>query len=279
MLQIRTILFATDFSENSNRAFPYAMELAKAFAAKIVIMHVEEPGTKMAVQDYLSLSEYAGEVETERVVMRGKAPYQHIIELSRKKNSDLIVMATHGRSALAQFFMGGSTAEEVARHSQIPVFIVKVEADAAPETYGARLNEILYPTDFSEAAKSAFNSAATFAKRFGARLFVLHSIEEDNRDFYENLGFSGDNLKAQVESYLKDYVAGLGGADAVTAYHVTEGTAETEIIKFIETHQIDLVAIATQGHSGIQEDLLGSTTDRVIRLAPCPVLAVRGHNT
>jgi nucleotide-binding universal stress UspA family protein len=187
-------------------------------------------------------------------------------------------MATHGRSALAQFFMGGSTAEEVARHSQIPVFIVKVEADAAPETYAARLNEILYPTDFSEAAKSAFSHAATFAKKFGASLFVLHSLEDD-ANFYQELGITGDHRKAQVEAYLKNYISGLAGADAVTAYHVTEGTAETEIIKFIETHQIDLVAIATQGHSGLQEDLLGSTTDRVIRLAPCPVLAVRGYNT
>jgi nucleotide-binding universal stress UspA family protein len=279
MSPIKTILFATDFSENSNRAFPYAAVLAKAFAAKIVIMHVEEPGTKTTAQQFFSLSDYDGEVETERVVMRGKAPYQHILDLSRKKNCDIIVMATHGRSALAQFFMGGSTAEEVARHSTIPVFIVKVEPDAAPETYGGRLKEILYPTDFSEAAKSAFAPAAIFAKQFGARLFVLHSIEADNPEFYEALGINGGDLKDQVETYLKNYIAQLAGADAVTSFHVFEGTAETAILNFVETHQVDLVAIATQGHSGIQEDLLGSTIDRVIRLAPCPVLAVRGFNT
>jgi nucleotide-binding universal stress UspA family protein len=279
MSQIKTILFATDFSENSNRAVPYATVLAKAFAAKIVIMHVEEPGTKTSPQAFTPLGDFDGEVETERVVMRGKALYQHILDLSRKKNCDIIMMATHGRSALAQFFMGGSTAEEVARHSQIPVFIVKVESDAAPETYGGRLKEILYPTDFSESAKAAFAPAATFAKVFGARLFVLHSLEEDNREYYQQLGINGDNLKPEVEAYLKKYIAGLAGADAVTSYHVTEGSAETEILKFIESQQVDLVAITTQGHSGIQEDLLGSTTDRVIRLAPCPVLAVRGYNT
>jgi nucleotide-binding universal stress UspA family protein len=275
MAQIKTILFATDYSENSNRAFPYAAALAKAFAAKIVVMHVAEPGLRTPTQP---LTNYDGEVETEQVVMRGKAPYQYILDLSRKKSCDLIVMATHGRSALAQFFMGGSTAEEVARHSQIPVFIIKVETDVAPETYTARLNEILYTTDFSEAAKSAFGHAATFAKKFGARLFVLHAIEEDSREFYQELGITGENLPAQIETYLKNYLSPLAGAEAVTSYHVVEGTAESEILKFIEAQQIDLVAIATQGHSGIQEDLLGSTTDRVIRQAPCPVLAVRGHN-
>jgi nucleotide-binding universal stress UspA family protein len=281
MTEIKTILFATDFSENSKKAFPYAASLAKAFAAKLILMHIEEPGESdpaNPAHSFQSLGDYDGEVETERITMRGHAPYKHILDLSRKKNCDLIVLATHGRSALAQFFLGGSTAEEVARYSSIPVFIVKVEQDQAPETYTGRLKEILYTTDFSEAAKEAFAMAASFAKKFGARLFVLHSIEDDSADFYQGLGIGGDNLKTQVEEYLKNHVSALAGADAVTSYHVTEGRSETEIVKFIEDNSVDLVAIATQGHAGLQEDLLGSTTDRVIRLAPCPVLAVRGYN-
>ncbi|MEW6127418.1 MAG: universal stress protein [Acidobacteriota bacterium] len=281
MAQINTILFATDFSENSNHAFPYATALAKAFKAKIVLMHVEEPGESDPANpehSFKSLEDYDGEVETERVVIRGHAPYKHILELSRKKNCDLIVMATHGHSALSQFFLGGSTAEEVSRFSTIPVFIVKTGEDATPENYTGRLKEILFPTDFSEAAKQAFAPAATFAKKFGAHLFVLHSIEEDSQDFYAELGLAGDNLKADVGAYLQSHIASLPDADAVTSYHVTEGKAESEILQFIEAQGIDLVAIATQGHSGIQEDLIGSTTDRIIRQAPCPVLTVRGYN-
>jgi nucleotide-binding universal stress UspA family protein len=282
MTEIKTILFATDFSENSNKAFPYATSLAKAFAAKLILMHIEEPGESDPANpehSFQSLGDYDGEVEIERITMRGHAPYKHILDLSRKKNCDLIVLTTHGRSALAKFFLGSSTAEEVARYSTIPVFIVKVEQDRAPETYTGRLKEILYTTDFSEAAKEAFATAATFAKKFGARLFVLHSIEENSGKFYDQLGIRGDDLPGQVESYLKDYVSALAGADAVTSYHVSEGRAETEIVKFIEANEVDLVAIATQGHEGVQEDLLGSTADRVIRLAACPVLAVRGYNT
>jgi nucleotide-binding universal stress UspA family protein len=278
MTQIKTILFATDFSENSNRALPYAASLAKAFNAKLIVMHVEEPGESNPAHNFTLPGDFNGEVEIERVLMRDQTPSKHILDLSRKKNCDLIVLTTHGRSALAQFFLGGSTAEEVARHSTIPVFIVKVDQEEAPQTYTGRLKEILYPTDLSEAAKQAFASAATFAKKFGARLFVLHSIEEDSRDFYQALGLHGDDLKLQVAEYLKTYVSALAGADAVTSYHLSEGRAETEIVKFIAANQVDLVAIATQGHAGIQEDLLGSTTDKVIRLAPCPVLAVRGYN-
>lgn len=277
----KTVLFATDFSDNANKAFPYAAALAKAFDAKLILMHVEETaesGFVNSANDFNSLGVFDGEVETERVKMGEQLPYQHILELSRQKDCDLIVLATHGRSALAQFFLGGSTAEEVARHSSIPVFIVKVEQDNAPESFTGRLQEILYTTDFSEAAKAAFAPAATFAKKFGARLFVLHSIEEDSADDYEKLGIHGNNLQAQVQAYLENYVAALDGADAVTSCQVSEGRAEDEILNFIAANQVDLVVLATQGHSGIQEDLLGSTTDRVIRLAPCPVLAVRGYN-
>lgn len=279
MVQIKTILFATDFSENSNKAFPYAAALAKAFGAKLVLMHVEEPGEAdpaNPAHSFTSLGDYDGEVETERIMMRGFAPYKHILELSRKKACDLIVMATHGRSTLAQFFLGGSTAEEVARYSHIPVFIVKVEQDAAPETYTGRVKEVLYTTDLSEAAQAAFAPAATFARTFGARLFVLHAIEEGKQDFYAGLGLDTANLPAAVEAHLKSYVQPLPNADAVTSVHAVEGRAERVILDFVAAHEVDLVAIATQGHSGLQEDLLGSTTDRIIRLAPCPVLTVRG---
>jgi nucleotide-binding universal stress UspA family protein len=282
MPDLKTILFATDFSENSNKALPYATTLARAFSAKLVLLHIEEPGESDPANpdhSFKALGDFDGEVEVERIMMRGHAPYKHILDLSRKKGCDLIVLATHGRSALAQFFLGGSTAEEVARYSGIPVFIVKVEQDDSPGTYTGRLKEILYTTDLSEAAKAAFPTAASFARQFNARLFVLHALEPDNRDYYAGLGLSGEDLATRVEDYLKNYVSALAGAEAVTSYHVTEGRAETAIVDFINANAVDLVAIATQGHAGLQEDLLGSTTDRVIRLAPCPVLAVRGFNS
>jgi len=75
---------------------------------------------------------------------------------------------------------------------------------------------------------------------------------------------------------LRDYVAELPGSEAVTSVHVAEGRAETEIVKFAEEHEIDLIAIATRGHSLLEEEIIGTTTDRVIRHAPCPVMTVRG---
>lgn len=280
MAEIRTILFPTDFSEFSNKAFPFAAEIAKAFGAKLVLMHVaelEEADPANPAHSFAPLSDLGETIETERVVIRGHAPYKDILDLSRAKNCDLIVMATHGRSSLSQFFLGGSIAEEVARFSSIPVFIVKIEATEPAESYTGRLKEILFTTDLSEASANAFPHAALFAGKFGAKLFVLHVIEEGHSSFYESKGLnSGDaDFKSGVEELLKQYISSLAGGEAVTSAHVVEGRAEDEIVRFAEEHAIDLIAISMHGHTGLVEEIIGTTTDRVIRHSHCPVITAR----
>ena len=280
MAELNTILFPTDFSDYSNKTFPYAASLAKAFGAKIICMHVEEfleSDPANPEHSFAAFKQFDGSLETESVRIRGHAPYKHILELSREKNCDLIVMATHGRSSLSQFFLGGSIAEDVARFSETPVFIVKVEPGEPAESYTGRLKEILFTTDFSEASAKAFDYALAFAEKFDAKLFVLHVIDDDSIEFYKTAEiYQDDRLKDRVEAFLREYVDGLSGSERVTSIHVAEGRAESEIVRFAEEHEIDLIAIATRGHSLLEDELLGTTSDRVIRHAPCPVLTVRG---
>jgi nucleotide-binding universal stress UspA family protein len=281
MDDIKTILFPTDFSDYSNRAFGYAASLAEAFGAKIIMMHIEEfleSDPANPEHSFAALQQFKGAMETERIVLRGHAPYKHILDLSREKKCDLIVMATHGRSTLSQFFLGGSVAEEVARFSTVPVFIVKVDPSEAPEKYTGRLKEILFPTDLSEASARAFPCALEFATKFGARLFALHVIDDESGEFYASKGIAPDDAgrKSKIEGLLRDYVAALPGGHAVSSLHLAEGRAETEIERFAEQQGVDLIAMATHGHKGLRAEVMGSTTERVIRRAHCPVLAVRG---
>lgn len=279
MFSIKTILFPTDHSDYANRCFPYAAALAKAFQARLIVLHLTGYGeTADAVSAFnaTAKAEFDGQVEMENVRMRGESPHKYILEKARERACDLIVMATHGRSALAQFFLGGSLAEEVVRYSRIPVFVVKVEASEPAATYTGRLQEILFTTDLSEASEASFVYAAHFARTFDAKLFVLHVIDEEGVAFYQRAGIDDDGrLGERVQEFVKMHIASLPGAEAVTEVHIREGHAETEIVKFAEAQGIDLIAIATHGHTGLREDLLGSTTDRVIRQAHCPVLAIR----
>lgn len=279
MAHIKTILFPTDFSDYSNKAFLYASSLASAFGAKLVLLHVaelEESDPANPQHSFAALDAYNGAKETERIVIRGHAPYKDILEISRAKSCDLIVMATHGRSALSQFFLGGSVAEEVARFSSIPVLIVKVEPGSDPASYTGNLKEVLFTTDFSEASAHAFPYAVIFARKFGAKLYSLHVIDEDSTDYYSSKGISRDDedFRSRVEELLKQFVTTLVDSDAVTSYNIAEGRAETEIVRFAEANGIDLIAISGQGHNALEDAILGTTTDRVIRNAHCPVLEV-----
>lgn len=281
MADIKSILFPTDFSDYSNRAFGYAASLAEAFGARLIMMHIEEfleSDPANPEHSFAALEQFKGEIETEKIVLRGHAPYKHILDLSRDKKCDLIVMATHGRNVLSQFFLGGSVAEDVARFSTIPVFVVKVDPAEAPEKYTRRLNEILFPTDLSLVSSRAFPWAVQFAERFNAKLLALHVIDDESSDFYKSKGISRDDadFKPRVETLLRDYIAALPGAQSVTSFHIAEGRAESEIERFAEQQGADLIVLASHGQSGLQEEVMGSTTERVIRRAPCPVMAVRG---
>ncbi len=279
MAEVKTILFPTDFSEHSNKAFPYATSLAQGYGAKIVMMHVaelEEEDPANPAHTFPALDSYDGVVETERVIIRGHAPYKDILDVSRSRNCDLIVMATHGRSSLSQFFLGGSIAEDVARFSKIPVLIVKIEHDEPAESYTGRLKEILFTTDFSEAADSALPFAVSFAQKFGSKLFALHVIDDDSVEFYKAAGINKDEgFKDRIEEFLKTRLASLPGGEAIASVNVAEGRAEREIVKFADENEIDMIVMATQGHGILEDEILGTTTDRVIRHASCPVLTVR----
>lgn len=119
------------------------------------------------------------------------------------------------------------------------------------------VREVLLATDFSECAEAAAVIARDYARRFGARLHVLHVLWGDavKSPMLEKLG---EELRATVP--------------VVTA--VASGNAASEIVKYAARHRIDLIVVGTHGRTGATRVLLGSVAERVVRLAPCPVLTV-----
>jgi nucleotide-binding universal stress UspA family protein len=175
MAEIRNILFPTDFSEYSNTAFPYAAALARAFGAKVTLLHVselEEEDPNNPEYSFPALEGFDGEVE--RVVVRGHAPYKDILEVTRQKNCDFVVMATHGRSELAQFFAGRSVSEDVAEFSDVPVIIVPVGHLRDGGAGGARFGEVLLAGE-----GAARDYAETLAQKFGGRVTETASRDAD----------------------------------------------------------------------------------------------------
>jgi nucleotide-binding universal stress UspA family protein len=137
---------------------------------------------------------------------------------------------------------------------------------------------ILVPTDFSPTAGAATQQAVELAKTFGAELVLLHVVPpmvHRLRTFGMAAGLAGlqDELRQRAAERLQQTAAEIGAGPIHT--EVREGSAFEQVLACARDCQADLIVIGTQGHTGLQHALLGSTAERVVRFAHCPVLTVR----
>ena len=145
------------------------------------------------------------------------------------------------------------------------------------------IKNVLVATDFSPVSESALMYGRAFARTFNGTLHVLHVVDDLNARFsYADggaAGFAAPELQADLErAARKDLEARVGADDrrelhAATVLRVGENVAE-EIANYAKDEAIDVIVIGATGHGAIQRMLTGSVADKVIRQAPCPVLAV-----
>lgn len=139
-----------------------------------------------------------------------------------------------------------------------------------------RIETILVPTDFSAAALKAVSYAKTLAQQCGARVSLLHVIEPVVLpDAAALLTVPDEQLVARMEKRLN--VLARGYEDKGFTFDqmiVRQGTPFHEITLAAAAAKSDVIVIATHGYTGLKHVLLGSTAERVVRHAPCPVLVV-----
>jgi nucleotide-binding universal stress UspA family protein len=145
-MEIKRILFPTDFSEGAAVAIPYVADMVKRYNAKLYIVHViydimqsvgwyvphinmdelykdMHKGAEKEL-DRCCVEELRGHKDIERVVLRG-VPYEEIIQFAEENKIDLIIMSTHSRKGLDRVFFG-STAAKVVRNALCPVMTVRI---------------------------------------------------------------------------------------------------------------------------------------------------------
>ena len=140
--------------------------------------------------------------------------------------------------------------------------------------------KILVPTDFSECAAAAQATAADLARKLGADIVLLHVLVET--PLYGEGLLSGPRVQSVydaerkwAESALDERIAELRGQGIKASRRVTMGIPFEEIVNVAGEEHAEMIVIGTHGRSGLNRALLGSVAERVIRLAPCPVLTVR----
>jgi len=140
---------------------------------------------------------------------------------------------------------------------------------------------ILCPTDMSDLSRIAVRCALAWAKRFGAKAFVLAARELGLPPRYftaeqiATLTRQAEQAEDQVRADLEKWVQGIGVPDTPFEAVVGPGPADRAILRAIEVVRPDLVVMGTHGRSGYNRFLMGSTTEKVIREIPVPLLTVR----
>jgi len=139
------------------------------------------------------------------------------------------------------------------------------------------INRILLPTDFSHCAERALEYAMDLAKKFDAKLYVLHVL--DMRVYARLKAFmcAGWSMREIEEEGVKKLEAALPGNHEQTVdvdVVVRQGIPFLEILRFAGDAKIDLIVMGTHGRTGLAHVLIGSVAERVVRKAPCPVLTV-----
>jgi nucleotide-binding universal stress UspA family protein len=145
-----------------------------------------------------------------------------------------------------------------------------------------QFRHILAPTDFSEYSKQAIASALELAKKFGAKLTILHVIELPPYpvEGYVPPSLSAtfmDDLERQATTDLAQLVPEAEAANVEVARVIAVGTPYRKIIDTAEAEQVDLIVMATAGRTGFSHLVMGSIAERVVRTASCPVLTIRPH--
>jgi nucleotide-binding universal stress UspA family protein len=143
-----------------------------------------------------------------------------------------------------------------------------------------KLNRILVPTDFSESARLALTYGMSFAREYKAHLVLLHVVEN------LTVGYASDlfpvpmaEVFQEISGYARAELAKLAAEarekDVEVEEQVVQGKPSAEIIRFAAEKDIDMIVLGTHGKGMLDQALFGSTTERVVRRSPCPVLSVR----
>jgi nucleotide-binding universal stress UspA family protein len=315
MIGLKRVLVPTDFSRASRTALRYGVALARPFKAQLHLLHVPElPGTdgvhpfglfetmRRATHERLraQLTERERrELKPERAVRLG-APADEIVDYASERDIDLIVMGTHGRQGVARMLVG-SVAEKVVRRAPCSVLSVRhpehefltpgeagADDRAAQDSAGATaevamitLKNILVATDFSEPSEAAVTYGRELATRFGAALHVLHAAENILGRFgAETYSATAPELQGRLEADARRRLNELlidsdNSGPSTIPVLLTASSPALAIVDYAKEKNIDLIVVGTHGRSGLAHLVVGSVAERVVRLAPCPVLTVR----
>jgi universal stress protein A len=142
------------------------------------------------------------------------------------------------------------------------------------------INKVLVPIDFSDYSKNALKYAVNFAKHFNAEMILIYVVEPIIYPSDFSMGqIAVPTINMEMDKRASEELEKLANKeiskDLRVKTLVKTGKPFIEIIETASQENVDIVIISTHGHSGVEHILFGSTAEKVVRKAPCPVLTIR----
>ena len=277
MLKLSSILHPTDFSDASAEAFAHALRIALTAKCGLTLVHVATahdpaewtsfPHIRTALSGWglasthdtpAAIAKKLG-IKVTNVALAPQSTIGGILKYLDDHPADLIVLATQGREGVARW-LHGSVAEKLARHAKAPTLFVPEGARAFVDQRRGEehLRRVLIPVDREPAPAAAVNTIMGFAH-------LMAGVDAQDPLVEERLLHVGDN-PPELKHHSKPH--------KMAAVATRKGDVVQAILDAAADWPPDLIGMATAGHHGFLDALRGSTTERVVRQSPCPVLAV-----
>lgn len=268
-----SILHPTDFSASSQMAFEHALKIALANRSHLNIAHVEKdigkgpgwlefPHTRKTLERWGLLSEDSsrsavGEqlgIHVKKVDRISKKPLESIVRFLEQECTDLIVLSTEGREGLPRWIQP-SFSEALLRQSLVATLFVPAHARGfiSHKNGGVSLSRMLIATDNKPSPDVGIELACGLANCLNVRSPSAEAL------------YIGDPAQLPI---LRS------GTPLMFKQQVRSGNPVDEILRRADEMGADLIVTITEGHHGFLDALRGSTTEQIVRRAPCPVLAV-----
>ena len=274
--KFQRIAHPTTLAQDSEFAFFHALRLAVAADSELDVLHVGKDVIASPWEDFPDASKtlgqwgfapdlFASRGNGERlhtITAYGREPVKPLLEYIDESLPDLMVLATHRRHGLDRW-LHKEIAQKIARRRAVAALFVPVgdEGFISPTKGTVELRHVLIPVDWLPGPQAAVDLAAELATLLGC----------------EELAFTLLNVASRVQDFP---ALEIPERDGWTWDRQTRsGDPVDEILKVAEDRDADLIVMVTQGHDGFLDALRGSTTDRVLQQAHCPLFAVPAVET
>ena len=304
--QILVTLDGSDFGEH---ALPFAQSIAAKTMAAVNLSHVSccDPPTDLLQNtpfqfEGVSMEAYAEKHAEEQRKYLGKKEEELRAELpgvkvsssllegyvtealerqAKEIGANMVIMTTHGRTGVSRAWLG-SVADSLVRNSSFPLLVIRSLEDG--KTFpSARFEHFLVPLDGSSTGEKILEPTVELGKAMGSRFTLLHVVAPHLSMGARVSPLPAGHMKerlAKAEEYLAGVAEKLEGEGIETEVLIESHFAPARaILNTAEAQNVDLIAIATHGYTGVKRAILGSVTDKVLRAAKWPLLLERPEET